>query len=578
MRLNSITPNFARTSLHLLPHSVVYQTSLHSRRPNGSRDDEYIRIPASQPCEGSRSSHWDNKKWELTVGLEIHAHLNTERKLFSEAATSEVDVPNSHVSSFDAALPGSQPHLQSDAIIPALRAGLALDCRIENVSRFDRKHYLYRDQPAGYQITQYHEPLGRSGRITVHDYDGIAREDGKQISVEIKQIQLEQDTAKSLSQPPSTHLLDFNRVSHPLLEIVTLPQIHHPSTAAATVRKIQSVLRSVNACTSGMEMGGLRVDVNISVRRRDALHDDRMKAGSATQDLGQRTEIKNLCSYKAVEGAIEAERNRQVAVLEAGGLVTGETRGWTLGGQETRKLRGKEGEVDYRFLPEPDLQPIVISQDLVQYLRETLPMQPDKQLEHLTRSPEHSLNLDDAEVLVNLDDGRRLDYYEAVRLTVQNDVSQIANAPPDVKMHAGKMCANWVLHELGGLLATSERKWHENPVLAADLAAILIHLLKGQITGQTSKYLLCLIFRGDSRPPQQIIEEQDLFLRTLSHEEYEELGRAVLKNHESLVKQLRIKPKMSKIHFLVGQMVRCGKQGTVEALKAEEVIRRLLEV
>lgn len=217
---------------------------------------------------------------------------------------------------------------------------------------------MIRNRDGVYNIA---EPLGRDGRVILYNYDGIAPEEGSQISIGIKQVHIEQDTAKTLTQPPTTHLLDFNRVSHPLLEIVTMPQIHHPSSAAALVKKIQGILKSVNACTLGMEMGGLRTDVNISVRRRVSAEKHGAGGSSPVQNLGQRTEIKNLCSYKAIEDAIEAERNRQVAILETGGSVAGETRGWTLGGEETRKLRGKEGEVDYRYLPEPDLAPVIIS-------------------------------------------------------------------------------------------------------------------------------------------------------------------------------------------------------------------------
>lgn len=173
---------------------------------------------------------------------------------------------------------------------------------------------------------------------------------------------MEQDTAKTILQPPSIHLLDFNRVSHPLIEIISLPHIHSPKTAAAFVRKVQSILKAVGANTTGMELGGLRADVNVSVRRRDGDDPSRelLSYGGVT-GLGQRTEIKNLSSFKAVEDAIVAERDRQVAVLEAGGVIEGETRGWSLGSTETRRLRGKEGEVDYRYMPDPDLAPVLIA-------------------------------------------------------------------------------------------------------------------------------------------------------------------------------------------------------------------------
>ncbi|KAI9840550.1 MAG: hypothetical protein M1830_007932, partial [Pleopsidium flavum] len=172
------------------------------------------------------------EKWELTVGVEIHAQLNTERKLLSNAAASSNDSPNTHVALFDVAFPGTQPIFQKAALIPALRAATALNCNVQRTSRFDRKHYFYQDQPAGYQITQYYEPFAKDGRLTLYAHDGTASEDGDSVTIGIKQIQMEQDTAKSLLQPPQTHLLDFNRVGHPLIEIITLPQIHHPQTAA----------------------------------------------------------------------------------------------------------------------------------------------------------------------------------------------------------------------------------------------------------------------------------------------------------------------------------------------------------
>jgi len=171
---------------------------------------------------------------------------------------------------------------------------------------------------------------------------------------------MEQDTAKTVQQPPSTHLLDFNRVSHPLIEIITLPQIHDPTVAAVVVRKIQNILKAVNACTTGMELGGLRADVNVSVRQRAGESSDSSHSYHGITGLGQRTEIKNLASVKAVEDAIIAERDRQIDLLESGGVVEGETRGWTLGSKTTKRLRGKEGEIDYRYMPDPDIAPVII--------------------------------------------------------------------------------------------------------------------------------------------------------------------------------------------------------------------------
>ena len=345
---------------------ICWTSSLHTESPSGSNvpfrkqlkeDAKKKRVRERALGEDGQATHNGRvdddpkfKRWRLTVGLEIHAQLNTERKLFSTAQTTFDEIPNSNLTLFDLALPGSQPEFQKATLIPALRAAIGLSCNIQRKSRFDRKHYYYQDQPAGYQITQYYEPFATSGFLTVYDYDGIAPEDGKSVKVGIQQIQMEQDTAKSTLQPPSTVLLDFNRVGHPLIEIITLPEIHSPQTAAAVARKIQAILQAVNAVTTGMEMGGLRADVNVSVSPRDS------------DFLGQRTEIKNLSSFKAVEDAIIAERDRQIGVLDSGGNISGETRGWTLGSNETKKLRGKEGEVDYRYMPDPDIQPLIIGQ------------------------------------------------------------------------------------------------------------------------------------------------------------------------------------------------------------------------
>lgn len=358
LRINSLQRQWSIPFPHARPlqaeaaqsSNVPFRKQL---KDEAKRKREAQRLDAIQGDNydaGKKSNDSTSSKWKLTVGLEIHAQLNTERKLFSDAKISEDTAPNSDIAVFDLAFPGSQPIFQKATLLPALRAALGLNCEIRQRSRFDRKHYYYQDQPAGYQITQFYSPFAVSGNVLLYDHDGIAPQDGKLVDVAIKQIQMEQDTAKSNLQPPSTTLLDFNRVGHPLIEIITQPQIHHPQTASACVRKIQSILQAVNAVTTGMELGGLRVDVNVSV-----------STGSG-EALGQRTEIKNLNSFKAVEDAIIAERNRQIAELESGGFIEGETRGWTLGSTETKKLRGKEGEVDYRYMPDPDIAPLIIGQ------------------------------------------------------------------------------------------------------------------------------------------------------------------------------------------------------------------------
>ncbi|KAL8727324.1 MAG: hypothetical protein Q9181_005747 [Wetmoreana brouardii] len=456
---------------------------------------------------------------------------------------------------------------QKGALLPAIRAALALRCRVQNRSQFDRKHYFYADQPAGYQITQYYQPFATDGTIVLHDHDGIAAADGHSVAIGIKQVQLEQDTAKTVLQPPSEALLDFNRVGHPLIEIITLPQIHQPQTAAACVKKIQAVLQAVNAVTTGMELGGLRADVNVSVRRKD------IDAG-----LGQRTEIKNLNSIKAVEDAIIAERNRQITVLENGGTIQGETRGWALGASDTVKLRGKEGEVDYRYMPDPDLGPLIVSNHLLDSIAEELPQLPDDTINDLVEN--HGLTLKDAKTLVALEDGERLDYYDHARQEFRALRSKAGNPAQGGEGHYSVYdvkIANWVLHEIGGLLSTSETAFSPSLVPASDLAYIILTLEMDNITGRTAKQLLAKKFLGDARSIETIIEEENLALVHLSDEEYIAMARDLIHSNPVIVAQIREQRQLGRLGFLMGQMMRKGK-GKIVAQKAEDTLRELLGI
>lgn len=518
--------------------------------------------------------------WELTVGIEIHAQLNTARKLFSPAATSFNDKPNSHVALFDVAMPGSQPLFQPATLIPAVRAALALDCTIQSVSRFDRKHYFHWDQPAGYQITQYYHPFARDGRIMLRARDGIAPDDGDCVEIGIKQVQMEQDTAKTTAQPGDVHWLDFNRVGLPLVEIITLPQIHHPATAAAFVRKVQMLLAAVDACTLGMEAGGLRADVNVSVRRTTSGGD------LATVPLGTRTEIKNLSSFKAVEDAIIAERDRQIAVLEAGGVVEGETRGWSLGSTETRRLRGKEGEVDYRYMPDPDIGPVVIGEDLVGHLASSLGTLPDAEIDDLVGT--YGLSAKDALSLMTLDNGARIEYFYNVLDALEDRLGLASDAKSDQR-HA-LLAANWCLHELGKLTELSSDLGMtpdgECLVPSADLAAILSHLHRREITARVAKDMLWGVFRGEipGGGVTQTVDASNLWFKELSEQEYEELADQVVEGEDKVLAEfLRFKQgkakafPQGKLMFLVGKMMRAGTEQRMDPASAERVLRLRLE-
>jgi len=506
-------------------------------------------------------------KWELTVGVEVHAELNTARKLFSSAATASSAAPNTHVALFDVAFPGSQPHFQKETLLPALRAALAFDCQIQSRSSFDRKHYFYQDQPAGYQLTQYYEPFATNGKLVLypHDFPAGAAPHSQPIEIGIKQIQMEQDTAKTVQQPPSTHLLDFNRVSHPLIEIITLPQIHDPVVAAVAVRKIQTILKSVNACTTGMELGGLRADVNVSVRERSQLPSGSDTSYAGVTGLGQRTEIKNLASVKAVEDAIIAERDRQIHLLESGGVVEGETRGWTLGSKTTKRLRGKEGEVDYRYMPDPDIPPIIIGNDLIAHLRETLPSLPDSALGHHVEN--FGLTPKDTMTLLSLDDGDRLEYFREV-------IADMTSTHTDDIAELGRVTGNWVLMELGSLF--KDEPWNAERVPHKSLADIITLVRSKTITSRSGKRILTMIFEGDTRSVQDMVEQDKLTLQPLSEEEYIRLARVVLDEKPEMVRNIKEKGQVKKVMCFVGQMIARSAEGSVEPDRAESTLKRLL--
>ncbi|KAB8346309.1 hypothetical protein FH972_023353 [Carpinus fangiana] len=528
------------TASSLRRNAELQSTTTRNETPQPLRKQIKEETRARKEAKRSQKSDLTSKdprleKWELTVGIEIHAELSTAHKLFSSAQTSLSATPNTHVAPFDAALPGTQPTFQAATLLPALRAALALNCHIQRKSSFDRKHYFWWDQPNGYQITQYYEPFAKNGRITLYKHDDIDPDDGDEITIGIKQIQMEQDTAKTVAQPPTTQLLDFNRVSHPLIEIITLPQIHSPKTAAALVRKIQAILKAVNANTTGMEMGGLRADVNVSVRDKYA------QAGSATLEyagvkgLGQRTEIKNLSSFKAVEDAIIAERERQISVLEAGGIIEGETRGWALGSTETKRLRGKEGEVDYRYMPDPDLGAVIIGDDLLIHLRDNMPMLPDESIKLLTEDPKYGLTIKDARTMVALDDGNRLDYFLETFAILDETLDKQHSA----RAKLGKTVANWVLHDIPTSLAATDGVFPYTALsngnsTAPILADILLHMLRNEITTPTARHLLSILSEDPPRHIADVIDAESLRLIQMTDEEYEILAQAVVDSSDDM--------------------------------------------
>ncbi|OCT47769.1 Glutamyl-tRNA(Gln) amidotransferase subunit B, mitochondrial [Cladophialophora carrionii] len=547
----------------------------HSCRPWLRTDRAPLRKQLKDAAKAARATpaalprttrHDTPDDWELTVGIEIHAQLNASRKLFSPAITAPSAVPNSQIAPFDIALPGSLPVLQPGVVLPALRAALALRCTVEPVSSFDRKHYFYHDQPAGYQITQYYHPFAKNGHVVLNAEDGL--EEGRTLTVNIKQVQLEQDTARTQEDDANTALIDFNRCGQALVEIISLPDLHSPCDAALYVRKIQSILYAVDSVTTGMEQGGLRADVNVSVRRRDAAAGPYVYSG--VTGLGQRTEIKNLSTFKGIEDAIKAERDRQIKILEQGGVVQGETRGWSMTTpNETRRLRGKEGEVDYRYMPDADIAPLYLSNDLISWVKKTLPPT-ESDLVHLLVN-DYDLTFTDASTLVSLDDGERLIFFQEV----VDELIASSKFETTTRDH-GKLVGNWVLHELGALLSSDGRHWDDNVVTSRTMADLIYRLKANEITGVSAKLILKLIYNGDKRSVSGIIIQEDLRFSEMSSESYEEIAKDIIGKYPQHVNDIVEKGKIGKLQFLMGQMMRHPRKGDMRAPIAEETLRRLI--
>jgi aspartyl-tRNA(Asn)/glutamyl-tRNA(Gln) amidotransferase subunit B len=498
-----------------------------------------------------------------------HDHLVSN--IDAAGSTDPTDEPNTRLADFDLALPGSQPVFQWATLIPAIRAAIALGCAIQPESRFDRKHYFYHDQPAGYQITQYYRPFARNGVVYLDASDGLP--EGEEVEVGIKQVQMEQDTARTQEQDDETTLIDFNRAGHALIEIISLPHLHSPKAAAAYVRKVQALLTSVDALAAGMEMGGLRADVNVSVKRAGS--DGTGLSYSGVTNLGTRTEIKNISTIKGVQDAIRAERDRQIAILRAGGTIDPETRGWSLTNPGlTRRLRGKEGEVDYRYMPDPDIPPLHIGLDLIDHLHRSLPPSPDQLTNRLVA--EYALSRVDAKDLQMLDNGERLIYFQDVVEKVQLQSGEKALFSGSHPQH-GKLIGNWVLHKIGSLLSTHERTWTAELVPVAKLARIISLVVTNKLTDGSATRVLQLIFEGDTRDVDAIVDREGLAFEPLPLEVYEDLATQVIAKYPDIVTDIG-KGKHGKLNFLLGEVMKSGPRGRMQASTITEVLSRRLLV
>ncbi len=420
--------------------------------------------------------------WELVIGMEIHAQISSQAKLFSGASTTFGAEPNANVSFIDAGMPGMLPVVNEYCIEQAVRTGLGLKAAINLVSAFDRKNYFYPDLPQGYQISQLYHPLVGEGEVIVEMGPGVAR------LVRIERIHVEQDAGKSIhDMDPNMSFVDLNRTGVALMEIVSRPDIRGPEEAAAYVTKLRQILRYLGTCDGNMQNGNLRADVNVSVCRPG-----QYEKYQETQDfahLGTRCEIKNMNSMRFIQAAIEYEARRQIAILEDGGAVVQETRLFDPDKGETRSMRSKEEAHDYRYFPCPDLLPLEIEQAWVDDIAASLPELPDAKKARFMGD----FGLTDYDASVLTADVANAAYFEAVAAEAGD----------------GKQAANWVINELFGRLKKDAREITDSPVSASQLAGIIRLIAAGDISGKIAKDLFEIVYT-EGGDPAAIVEERGM--------------------------------------------------------------------
>ena len=469
--------------------------------------------------------------WEIVVGMEIHAQVTSNAKLFSGASTGFGAEPNEHVSLVDAAMPGMLPVINAECVKQAVRTGLGLNAQINNRSVFDRKNYFYPDLPQGYQISQYKSPIVGEGEIVV-DLSPT-----EQITVGIERLHLEQDAGKSIhDQHPTMSFVDLNRSGVALMEIVSKPDLRSAEEAKAYVSKLRTILRYLGTCDGDMEKGNLRADVNVSVR----------KPGDA---LGTRCEIKNVNSIRFIGQAVDTEARRQIGIIEDGGTIDQETRLYDPGKGETRSMRSKEEAHDYRYFPDPDLLPLVFDDAFVESLKGALPELPDAKKARFIAT--YGLSPYDASVLVAERD--QADYFEEV-----------------AKGRDGKAAANWVINELFGRLNKEGKDVTTSPVSAAQLGGLVDLIGEGVISGKIAKDLFEIVWT-EGGDPRQIVEARGMKQVTDTGAIEKAVDEIIAANPDK-VEQVKAKPTM--LGWFVGQAMKAsgGKanpQALNEILKAK---------
>jgi aspartyl-tRNA(Asn)/glutamyl-tRNA(Gln) amidotransferase subunit B len=470
--------------------------------------------------------------WEVVIGMEVHAQVTSNAKLFSGASTEFGGEPNSHVSLVDAAMPGMLPVINEECVRQAIRTGLGLKAKINLKSVFDRKNYFYPDLPQGYQISQYKSPVVGEGAVVVD------LPDGDSFTVCIERLHLEQDAGKSIhDQHPTLSYVDLNRSGVALMEIVSKPDIRSADQAQAFLTKLRSILRYLGTCDGDMEKGSLRADVNVSVR----------KPGGP---LGTRCEIKNMNSIRFIGEAIGHEARRQIDIIEEGGSIDQETRLFDPNKGETRPMRSKEEAHDYRYFPDPDLLPLEFDQAYVDALKEHLPELPDDKKARFRK--DYALSPYDADVLVA--ERASAEYFETV-----------------AKGRDAKIAANWVINELFGRLNKEGKEIAASPVDAAQLGAVLDLMGEGVISGKIAKDLFEIVW-AEGGDPRRVVEQRGMKQVTDLGAIEKVLDDIIAKNPDKVAD---VKTKPQAIGWFVGQAMKASG-GKANPQAVNELLKKKL--
>ena len=492
--------------------------------------------------------------WELVIGLEVHAQIVSNSKLFSGAPVGFGAETNDNVSFVDAGMPGMLPVINEVCIEQAVRTGLGINAQINLTSIFDRKNYFYADLPQGYQISQFSDPIVGKGEITIDLAGGVSRQIG------VTRLHLEQDAGKSLHEhSPKYSFIDLNRSGVALMEIVSEPDMRTPEEAGAYLKKLRSIVQYLGTCDGDMDKGNMRCDANVSVRR------------VGDPNLGTRCEIKNVNSVKFVMKAIEFEAQRQVDILEAGGMIDQETRLFDSTNGETRTMRSKENAHDYRYFPDPDLLPLIFTQEYVDKIRATLPELPDQKKARYVS--ELGLSPYDAGVLVA--EKETADYFE--RVLNDNPIKRLSETP---EAHADnkpailepKLVANWMTSELFGYLNKQSLTIEQSPITSAQFRELLFLIMNSTISGKIAKTVFEKMCES-GKPAKQIVEEEGLVQVTDTSAIEAAIDAVIAANGDKVAEYKSGKDKL--FGFFVGQTMK-ATEGKANPAMLNDLLKKKL--